>query len=294
VPDRRDPRERIIESFATCCDQDDRVLAAFVGGSFASGSVDAFSDLDLYAIIRANVYDQFLAEHRRFVGSLGQPVFLEHFDGLGFDMLVFILENGVHGELGLARPDHFFHIHGGPHRALVDKEGLLEGVEFPWQRPIGEQQVEVLRGELHWFWRDLSLYGVAMARRRPWTAAGYLASMRRRCIQLIRLRHDFGSWAAGYEKLESVVPEEDLVPLEGSFPVFDRRALVDSARSLISWYRRVGPELARGHGLAYPCDLEEAVLRELSAALAHARGVADVSSRRPHSGPKAAGKGRTE
>lgn len=265
----------MIKSFAATCGQDDRILAAFVGGSFATGLTDAFSDVDLYTIVRADAYDEFLATHREFVERFAEPVFLEHFDGFGFDMFVFILDNGVQGELGIARPDHFLHIHGGPFQILVDKEELLEGVEFPWQRPSEGGQLEVLREELHWFWRDVSLYAVAMARHRLWTAAGYLASMRRRCINLARLHADFGAWADGYEKLEDAVQEDVLAPLEGSFSVFDAGAMADAGHILISFYRQMAPELARRHGVAYPLSLEEVVLRELSRALAHAGGIGD-------------------
>lgn len=273
MPEHRDSQKCVIESFAAICAQDDRILAAFVGGSFATGTADAFSDVDLYAIVRTDAYDGFLAVHRDFVERFAEPVFLEHFDGFGFDMFVFILKNGVQGELGIARPDHFLHIHGGPFQVLVDKEGLLEGVEFPWQQPTRGQQLEVLREALHWFWRDVSLYAVAMARHRLWTAAGYLASMRRRCIDLARLDADFGAWADGYEKLEDAVQEGVLANLEGSFPVFDAAAMANAADWLISFYRRLAPELAGRHGVEYPLALERVVLRELSRALAHA-GVA--------------------
>lgn len=265
--DRLDPQEQVIEAFASVCEEDGRIVAAFVGGSFATGTADAFSDVDLYALVRADAYEGFLAGHREFFEHLGLPVFLEHFDGFGFDMLVFILANGVQGELGIARPDRFLHIHGGPFKSLVDKEGLLEGVVFPWQGPTEEEQRETLRETLHWFWRDVSLYGVAMARRRLWTAAGYLASMRRRCVDLARLQANFGAWADGYEKLEGAVREEVLARLEGAFPVFEAHAMAEAADSLIAFYRRVAPELAGRHGLEYPLVLERVVLRGLDRAL---------------------------
>ena len=271
--DPLDRQKHVIESFAAVCERDARIVAAFVGGSFATGRADAFSDVDLYVIVRTDAYDRFLAGHREFFKRFVVPVFLEHFDGFEFDMFVFILEDGVQGELGIARPDHFMHIHGGPFEALVDKEGLLEGAAFPRQGPTEEQQRETLRETLHWFWRDVSLYGVAMARRRLWTAAGYLASMRRRCIDLARLEADFGAWANGYEKLEEAIKREVLADLERSFPVFDGGAMAEAVDCLIAFYRRVAPELARKHGVDYPLSLEEAVLRALSKQLAHGRGV---------------------
>lgn len=254
----------MLESFTEACRQDERVLAAFVGGSVATAKADEFSDLDLYAIIQPDVYDRFLEEHRQFMERLGEPVFLEYFDGFGFDMFVFIFDNGIHGELGIAKPNSFLHIHGGPFKTLVDKQGLLEAVEFPWQRPSEAQQVKFLRRELLWFWRDLSLYAVAMGRGELWSAAGHLESMRRRCINLIRLDQDFDSWTGEYEKLERAVGQEHLTPLKGSFPAFDAQAIADSANALIAFYQRIASKLAKRHNLDYPHALEAVVLRQLA------------------------------
>ena len=259
-----DKREKIIELFAAACGRDDRVAAAFVGGSFATGKADAFSDLDLYAIIRAKDYEEFLAGHVDFFDQFSNPVFLEHFDGFGFDMFVFIFEDGTQGELSLARPDRFSHIHGGPFRVLLDKDGLLDGAEFPWQRPSASQQKDQLEKHLNWFWRDLSLFVVAINRDQLWTAVGYLESMRLRCINLARIDQDFSSWADGYEKLESVVPDSKLAAVKASYPSFKRASIIKAAESLISYYQQNAPALAQKHDVAYPFKVEQVVMREFS------------------------------
>ena len=50
----------------------------------------------------------------------------EDFSGFGFDTLLFLLNDGVDGELAFARASHFTHIHGGPFRVLVD-----QAVDYP-------------------------------------------------------------------------------------------------------------------------------------------------------------------
>lgn len=251
----------MIKKFAAACAEDDRVVSAFVGGSFATGTTDERSDLDLYAVIRADAYDHFLEQHRAFFERWADPVFLEPFDGFGFDMLIFILDGGLEGELAIAKDDNFLHIHGGPYRALIDRSGLLEGVEFPWHGPTHDEQLRVLTRHINWFWRDLSLLSTAMARGQRWTAYGYLESMRRRCINLIRIDRDFGSWPDGYEKLESVVGDEDLAHLARSFSSLDEAAILNSVKVLISFYREIAPRLALQHGIEYPKPVEEVVLK---------------------------------
>lgn len=255
-----DSRERVIERFSDACAEDERVIAAFVGGSMATGKVDRHSDLDLFAILEADSYDAFFAERREFVRRWANPVFLEDFSGFGFDMLVFILESGLEGELSLASEDRFLHLKGGPYRVLVDKQGILEGVEFPWGRPSEEEQIQTLRRHLYWFWRDLSLFMVALDRDQRWTAYGYLESMRRRCVNLARLSEDFTSWADGYEKVEQVVQDDLLAELEGSFDGIGSHQMIRSVKQIIAFYQRIAPELARRHGVLYPREVEAVVL----------------------------------
>jgi hypothetical protein len=218
----------------------------------------------LYAIVDSEAYDQFLLDHQAFFDKSSEPVLLEHFDGFGFDMYLFILAEGIQGELALARPDHFDHIHGGPYKVLVDKPGLLENVEFPWQRPTESQQTDELRRNLNWFWRDLSLLSVAMGREQLWSALGYLQSMRLRCIHLLRLEKDFRSWSDGYEKLESAADERELQRLGATFPRVDPQEILRCADNLVSFYCRIAPRLAEEHGVDYPHSAQQVVIRELA------------------------------
>src|SRR3712207_3724354 len=119
----------LVERFAAACRADDRVVAAVLGGSHARGAADDYSDVDLYAIVADAAYESFLAESAAFVRRLGEPVFLEPWRSRhDLDIVFFVLAEGLEGELGLGRESGFATIHGGAHRVLVDKKGLLDGV----------------------------------------------------------------------------------------------------------------------------------------------------------------------
>jgi len=110
------------------------VLAAFLGGSYAAGRETETSDLDVYVIARRADYDLLWARRHSFIASWGEPLSLEDvvdFEGLGFDMVLFAFADGVHGELAFGHTENFLTIHGGPYDVMVDREGLLDGVEFP-------------------------------------------------------------------------------------------------------------------------------------------------------------------
>lgn len=256
-------QQAVLTRFTTACGADERVVAAFIGGSHATETADAHSDLDLYLITAEGAYDAFFAGRKAFMDHLGEPVFLEDFDGFGFDMLVFILANGVEGELAMASESRFQHIHGGPFKVLLDKKEILAEAVFSWQKPAQSAQQETAREWIYWFWRDLSLFVTAMARKQLWTAYGYLEAMRLKCVNLARLEQDFTSWADGYEKLEQAVMAEKLTLLQSTFCPLQRRPMIEAAHTLIQYYQGIVPSLAETHEITYPADLESVILNQL-------------------------------
>src|SRR6266487_3633521 len=121
----------VVNRFIAACQADERIVAAFLGGSYASGTADACSDLDLYLVTTDEAYDDFFNGREAFIRLLGEPVFLGDFNGYGFDMVTFIFADDTEGELVLGRESHFTHIHGGPYRVLLDKKAILAGIVFP-------------------------------------------------------------------------------------------------------------------------------------------------------------------
>lgn len=257
---RPDPYLAFLERFTIACAGDDDVLAAFLGGSRATAEADRHSDIDLYLITSDGGYESFLNRSTEFMQGLGELLFLEHIDEFGFDMLIFLYEDGIEGELALASARKFDHIHGGPFRTLVDKNGVLEGVAFPLLGPSEEEQRQTLRQLIVWFWRDVSLAATALARGNLWTGYGYLEALRRRCLNLVRLERDFERWPQGYDRIERGVPEDALAPLEEvAFPPLDRPHMLSAIKALIRFYRPRAQELARAHDLSYPARLDRKV-----------------------------------
>jgi predicted nucleotidyltransferase len=123
-----------IDRFRIACERHPLVLAAFLGGSYAAGTAREDSDIDLYLITAAADYPAFVTGRHGFMEAWGPPVWMHEvwdFEGLGFDMVLFELADGVRGELALGHDRNFRALHGGPHVVLVDPTSFLEGVEFP-------------------------------------------------------------------------------------------------------------------------------------------------------------------
>ena len=254
----------ILDRFVAACQTDERVAAAFLGGSYAQGINDEYSDLDLYLITTDEGYDDFFAHREAFLRQLGDLMFSEDFQEYGFDLITFLFAAGIEGELGLGRASHFTHIHGGPYRVLLDKLGCLSGVVFPWREPAQNEQIETLRRLVSWFWHDLSHHFITpLARGQLWSAYGALEELRLSCVNLARLRHNFQAATEGYEKVEQALPVEVLAPLEATCCPRERGAMLQAAHLLAQFYQELAPSLAQDYGIPYSTDLARIVSERL-------------------------------
>ena len=246
----------IMNHFIETCYTDDRVVAAFIGGSYARGITDAYSDLDFGLIITDETYEYFLADREAFIRLLGEPVFLEDYHGDGADFVFSIFSDGTEVELALGHESYFNHIHMGAYKVLLDKKGLLEGAAFPGYKPTQAEQVETLREMINWFWHNLTHHFITpMARGQLWSAYGALEDLRLTCVNLARLRQNFSAKAEGYEKVEQALPIEQLAPLQASFCLMERDAMLHAALTIVHFYQELTPPLAQAHAIPYPADL---------------------------------------
>lgn len=252
-----------IDCFREAVANDRRVRAAFIGGSLASGTWDEHSDLDLYVIVDDGDYEAVFADRRSFLEAMGPVVLAEDFDGFGFDMVVFMLADGVEGELAFGRRSGFAHIHGGPYRVFMDRDGLLEGMTFPPSRPSPSQRRRSVDRTLAWFWRQLSLFATAAARGRAWTAYGYLEKARREALDLVWLLDAPGSWPGGFEKLEEQPGTERAEPIGRTLVDLDLDRQLLAAQDLAKFVTERGRRAAAAVGHPYPEALEAAVRRKI-------------------------------
>src|SRR6266566_6303521 len=249
-------RQAVIHRFVAACQADERVVAAFLGGSYARDATDAYSDVDFGLITLDEAYDDFLADHKAFLRLLGELIFLEVFSDYGFDIVFFTFPDGVECELVLGRQSQFTHIHVGPYKVLLDPRGCLSGAVFPRPEVAQPEQIETLRGIISWFWHDLSHHFITpLARGQLWSAYGGLEDLRLTCVNLARLRQNFQAAAEGYEKMEQALPVEQLAPLQATFCPMERGAMLQAALLIVRFYQELAPPLAQTHGIPYPADL---------------------------------------
>jgi predicted nucleotidyltransferase len=258
-----DNHREVLSRFIAACQADERIVAAFLGGSYAKGTADKFSDLDLLVITTDEAYNDFLAERENFIRLLGEPLFLEDF-GLEQAYLI-IFSNGSETEVWFGRETNFKDIHEGPYSGLVDKKGILAGEFFPMHVADQAKQIKFLSQQINWFWHDLSHFIKAMGRNQLWFAYGELEVLRQMCVNLARLRYNFSDAYMGepYFKVEDILPIEQLSPLQKTCCALDYEAMLQAAQVIFRFYQSVAPALAKAHGMNYPVDLEQMMMNRL-------------------------------
>ena len=255
----------VLNRFLTACHSTPHILAATLYGSHAAGTADEWSALDIGVVIADDAYDDFTAGREAFLRQLGEPLFIEDFGIPG--IVFFILADATEGELTIDRASDFTEPRGA-WRPLVDKTGVLgqgprttdDGPQTadPDLRPTADQ-LETLRRQIMWFWHDLSHFITALGRDQLWWAAGQLEILRRVCVVLARLAHNFDDEEAAddpYFKVDKTLSEAALAPLRETFVPLDRAAMLAAARQLLTHYRELAAPLAEAHGILYPHDLD--------------------------------------
>lgn len=251
--------------FKAVCQADERIVAAFLGGSYAKGRTDQYSDLDLFFITTDEAYEEFLATRESFIRLLGEPLSLEDF-GLPYGYLI-IYSDGTEADIFFGRESQYKDLHAGPYRVLLDKKGFLTGKAFPVPAADQTKQMEILRRQIDWFWHDLSHLIKAMGRRQLWFAYGELEVLRKYCVILARLRYNFSdpylAEEEPYFKIEEFLPAEQLAPLEKTICPLEYNAMLQAALVIFRFYQDMAPTLAGAHGLTYQVGLENMMKRQL-------------------------------
>jgi predicted nucleotidyltransferase len=257
-------QQAFLERFVKACQADDRVVAAFLGGSHAKGYGDAYSDVDVCVITTDPSFEEFFHERETFLRSLGDLIFLEDFGNP--NTAFYIFADDTEGELYFGGESRLSGIHSGPYRILIDKKNILDGVVFSEEEPAVSEQVKKLRQHIQWFWHEMSHFITAMQRDKLWWAQGQLEALRSICVNLARLQHNILDADAGeeaYFKIETVMPVEQLSALRETFGPMEKDFILKAGLAVVRFYRQVAPSLAKLHGIPYPGKLERVMMDRL-------------------------------
>jgi hypothetical protein len=249
-----------VDRFVAACRADDRVLAALLVGSHATGTADEHSDLDLHLALADDAYEPFMDSLGQFVRGIGEPLLEETFDLPGIVFIIFA--DGTDLELMVTRASELSIV--GPYRVLLDRGGVVASARPPVPRSTEETR-ELVRRRVTWFWHDLSHLISGLGRDQLTWAYGQLDELREACLDLALLLEDPAAKPEGYWKAEASVPEDVLEELRATMVEPERDALLQSGKRVVALYRRLARQAAARHGLPYPEALDRIVFARLEA-----------------------------
>jgi predicted nucleotidyltransferase len=251
----------VLARFVEACSADDRIVAAFLGGSHARGTADGFSDLDLCLIATDEGHAEVVADREAIVRSMGEPLFLEHFGSQ--DHVFFILADGTEGELYLGRESALDAIEEPTFRVLLDERGVLARATFAAPVVDAAEQAEALRAILAGFWHEVAHLVTALGRGQAWWAIAQLEAMRTMCVNVVRIEHGVAADAEPSFKVDEALPLGALDELRTTYVPLEERAILGSASEVVRVFRAHGRRAADAFGLPYPDALDALVAEHL-------------------------------
>ena len=244
----------LLDRVTALVESDERLLAALVFGSHATGTADAFSDVDIGLVVTDAAHDEVVARRDDLVAALGEPLLAEDF-GTRTNVHVINAEGPAY-ELILVRAADLDLTR--PYRVLIDKANVIPAVlaREPAIPGTGDER-EAVRRLVTWFWHDLEHVITALGRGQLLWAHGGLEELRGVCIGLARM-------AAGadpepddpYWKVDLALSGELVAALRATVVPAEPGAMRVAALALVQLYRELAPSLAEAHGIAYPAELD--------------------------------------
>ncbi|MEX0985298.1 MAG: nucleotidyltransferase domain-containing protein [Actinomycetota bacterium] len=255
--------EQLIARFTDACSADNRVVAAFVGGSIARGEADPYSDVDLCVVATDEAADDVFADRAAMVGHLGTPLFLEDRGHQPPEVFV-ILADGTDAEMFFIAEGRIKEMQVGSILTLLDRTGLLTNLELPMRAPLSGDLASELR-ILAWFWHDVSHVIKALGRGQLWWAAGEIEALRGYCVNLVRIEQGVEAGGEPYFKIDTEASTVALESLRSTFVTIEAEALAQAASELVAFFGSRGRPLAGAYGSEYPSELDLLMRRRLEA-----------------------------
>ena len=235
---------------------DDSVLGLTVGGSWLSGEIDEFSDLDLILVTKEKIsgsIDRMKAYASRF-GKLLSAFTGEH---IGDTRVLICLYDDplLHVDIKFLTIDEFSKRVESP-VILLDKSGELRKVIESTEAKFPKPDFQWLEDRF-WIWIHYAL--LKIGRGEYFESFDFFGSLR--SIVLGPLLHmKSHSDPRGVRKLEFISSDEDINMIKATLPAYDKESLLRALNASVALYRKLRSELF-GDKVVLRNDAEERVMK---------------------------------
>ena len=239
---------------------DPRIRAAWLIGSLARGTADAFSDVDLLVAVAGESFPAIVAGWRAFVTGLTPTIAVQRIGGDGKPTLVAVAPGCLRFDLTLCDAD-LPQAHGYlPARLLFDHDGVAARMTFAPRAAAGP--AAQLPALVHEFLRGLALTPGILRRGELLIARQGAAILQNWLIDLFLLEN--GGRSGGAQHLNRYLTAEQREFL-ASFPALEltHDALLASQFTAARLFLPRARRLMADHQLPYPDEFEREVLAYL-------------------------------
>lgn len=241
--------------------EDDRIRAAWVAGSYAAGTADAYSDLDLHAVITDDAVDWF-RDHWRSVaiGITGPAVLADPIPNVLGGLV--ITPDWRHLDLVLYPVSGLSVDPAAPRKVLFDHDRLLPA-PTPVPDPFAPGAPHFPTATVNLFWYFLGNLPVTVGRGEVIVALGGVQALRDLLVELMLAERGIRR-SGGRKRLNPFLSDEQRSILE-AIPPADARvpAIVAAIRVITDDFLVRGRRLAESVDAEWPHPLVEATLDHL-------------------------------
>jgi lincosamide nucleotidyltransferase len=250
-------QEVMIEKVRELCEEDERIVAALMYGSFALGQGDSFSDIEFYLFFDDEALEGL--EEEAWASRIA-PLELYYVNEFGNGTAIF--ENLVRGEFHFEAASNVGLVDGWEtawfpaleSAVLVDKRGELSRrvsrlVRRPPEMDTPERALFLCRSLINW-----TLMGTNLLKRGEYARAEALLSLvHGHLLQAVRLvERRTANWLSPSRRLEEDVSAASYGRFKACTAALDARQLVRAYILTWEWSKELMNELATRHAFALP------------------------------------------
>lgn len=259
-------QQQLIAEVKSRLEPDDRIRGLFLSGSFGKGTADAWSDVDLLAVVLAEHHEALAADWRTILETIVPVV---HFNRLPWALVLNAVTDGwLRIDLDVAAPDRLQGRAQDKLKPLIDRDGIFAAL--PATIPDRGPNPRQVAGTINDFIRVLGLAHVADGRGEYELAVlGY--SMLRRMMSEILVGEMGVGDTGGILHLSRLIDAERMALLTSlPSPVATRDSVLSANNAVARLFFPRAKALATKLGIEWPQRFEDATRAVLSRTLPEA------------------------
>ncbi len=257
-------QQSLLDAIVRVLSADGRIQSAWLTGSLGSGRGDAFSDVDVTAVVPDAEFDAVLKDYKADLSAIAPVV---HSYVHGFDRVVSsVTEDWRRFDLTFLKPAEFAAMPMGEIKPLFNRgtpEKPVPAAPPPYV-PKAARIEQIVRE----FLRVLGLAPVAMGRGEYLASLDGVGLLRRMIIDLMQEKNGIGPVRGSALHVNAHLTPEQRHALEALPPLSaDRESLLAMNRALWRIFRPLAQELCVQTAAPWPSAFEDATRRHLARAI---------------------------